>query len=72
MASASTPSKSAKRPKAVKFAHGATFPLPREPGLQALTLMDCYHVSQQNTFTGLLTPAMLDQVLQQARTLAQL
>jgi uracil-DNA glycosylase family 4 len=71
-ASASTPSKAAKRPKAVKFAHGATFPLPREPGLQALTLMDCYHVSQQNTFTGLLTPAMLDQVLQQARTLAQL
>ena len=71
-ASTSTPSKAAKRPKAVKFAHGATFPLPREPGLQALTLMDCYHVSQQNTFTGLLTPAMLDQVLQQARTLAQL
>lgn len=74
-ASTTTPSKPAKRPKAVKFAHGATFPLPRAPGPgqeEALTLMDCYHVSQQNTFTGLLTPAMLDQVLQQARTLAQL
>jgi uracil-DNA glycosylase family 4 len=44
-----------------KFVHGATY-----------TLLDCYHVSQQNTFTGRLVPAMLDTVLLQARTLAGL
>ena len=33
-------------------------------------LMGRYHVSQQNTFTGRLTPAMLDEVLLRARQLA--
>jgi uracil-DNA glycosylase family 4 len=47
-----------------KFSHGAV-----DPG--ALTLLGCFHVSQQNTFTGRLTPAMLDDVLAHAATLTE-
>jgi uracil-DNA glycosylase family 4 len=47
------------------FRHGAQHDGPA-------TLLGCYHVSQQNTFTGRLTPAMLDEVLGRAKRLAGL
>jgi uracil-DNA glycosylase family 4 len=46
-----------------RFGHGAW----SEVG--PLTLLGCYHPSQQNTFTGRLTSAMLDEVLSRAREL---
>jgi uracil-DNA glycosylase len=49
------------------FGHGALW---SEPGLPHL--LGCYHVSQQNTFTGRLTPAMLDDILARAKELAGL
>ncbi|MCH8344329.1 MAG: uracil-DNA glycosylase [Planctomycetes bacterium] len=51
------------RPKP-KFAHGLECPL----GLTVL--LGCYHVSQQNTFTGRLTEPMIDTVLRRANAIA--
>ena len=47
-----------------KFGHGATAALQTPHG--EVTLIGCYHPSQQNTFTGKLTPAMLDDVFGKA------
>ena len=49
-----------------KFAHGQVVELgPKLPAVIA-----SYHPSQQNTFTGKLTPEMMDAVLQRSRSLA--
>jgi uracil-DNA glycosylase family 4 len=49
------------------FGHGARVSVPDVP-----QLLGCYHVSQQNTFTGRLTPVMLDDVFDRAKRLAGL
>ena len=49
------------------FGHGVEVAAP-----DGRTVLCSYHVSQQNTFTGKLTPAMLDAVLDRARELIAL
>jgi uracil-DNA glycosylase family 4 len=48
------------------FVHGG------EVAIGSTTLLGCYHVSQQNTFTGRLTEPMIDGVLKRAKALAGL
>jgi uracil-DNA glycosylase len=50
-----------------RFGHGAVF----DDGV-GIPLLGTFHPSQQNTFTGKLTPAMLEDVLLRARALAGL
>ena len=53
-----------------RFAHGGEVTVVHDGSGRRLTLLGCYHVSQQNTFTGRLTPAMLDAVLARAVALS--
>jgi uracil-DNA glycosylase family 4 len=48
-----------------KFGHGAT------AVVGDVMLIGCYHPSQQNTFTGRLTPEMLDDIFRRARERSQ-
>lgn len=52
------------------FGHGREATLRRHATGHPLTLLGCYHVSQQNTFTGRLTEVMLDEVFGRALALA--
>ena len=47
-----------------RFGHGT------EARVGSYELIGCFHPSQQNTFTGKLTPSMLDDVMRRARFLA--
>lgn len=53
------------RVRGARFGHGVEV----DAG-DGVTLIGCYHVSQQNTFTGRLTEAMLDEVFARARSLS--
>jgi uracil-DNA glycosylase len=46
-----------------RFGHGASV------AVDGYTLLGCYHPSQQNTFTGKLTEAMMDEVCNRAKSL---
>jgi len=62
-AAANDPPLAAPRPRP-RFAHGS------QTDFGGYTLIGSYHPSQQNTFTGRLTPVMLDEVLGRAVALA--
>jgi uracil-DNA glycosylase len=60
------------RPKP-KFGHGALwYDDDAVPGRPSPALLGTYHPSQQNTFTGVLTEAMMDDVFRTARAVAGL
>ena len=54
------------------FGHGAEAWLASPGARDGVLVIGCYHPSQQNTFTGRVTPAMLDTIFIRARELADL
>jgi uracil-DNA glycosylase len=55
------------------FGHGAEVAVPWAEGRPgSLLVLGCYHPSQQNTFTGRVNAAMLDEVFGRARSAAGL
>lgn len=57
------------RPR-LKFGHLVERHVPAPDGADDLVVLGSYHPSQHNTFTGRLTPAMLDEVFLRARAIA--
>jgi uracil-DNA glycosylase len=57
-----------------RFGHGSRLDLAPAATVtgRALHVLGCYHPSQQNTFTGKLTQAMLDDVLELAKKLVKI
>jgi uracil-DNA glycosylase len=53
------------------FGHGAEAVVQAAAAGPGLTVLGCYHPSQQNTFTGKVTDSMLDAVFSRARQLTQ-
>ena len=49
------------------FGHGAEVSVANPQSAGEVLLIGCYHPSQQNTFTGRVTPAMLDAIFTRAR-----
>ncbi len=52
-----------------RFAHGAQFVITHPDG-RSVTVLGSYHVSQRNTATGRVTPAMIEEVLLRAKSIA--
>ncbi|HEY5354294.1 MAG TPA: uracil-DNA glycosylase [Streptosporangiaceae bacterium] len=55
-----------------RFGHGAEVATAGPAPGREVVLIGCYHPSQQNTFTGRVTPGMLDTVFRRARGMAGL
>jgi uracil-DNA glycosylase len=53
-----------------RFGHLSEVELPPSLGRPGVLVLGCYHPSQQNTFTGKLTEAMLDEVFARAAAAA--